>query len=204
MQMGRTFLGGGLALAALSGTIGDPGRQVRVLRPGVLTTTGAAADPTVAVVAVAALLAWAGAAWLLIVAGMLLLGRSRGRCGRLAAGISRVIAPAVVRRGLAVGLGLAVLTGTGPPGAFADSGTPPPEPTIGGFDWPSAAAPRGVVVVAPGDSLWRLAERALPGDPSDRQVAASWPAWWSANRDLIGPDPHLLRPGTPLVPPDSP
>jgi hypothetical protein len=32
-------------------------------------------------------------------------------------------------------------------------------------------------------------------------VARTWPRWYAANRDAIGPDPDLLRPGTVLHPP---
>jgi nucleoid-associated protein YgaU len=61
------------------------------------------------------------------------------------------------------------------------------------------------VVVQPGDSLWGLAEQALQerqqAAPTDSQVAAAWPAWWSANREAVGDDPDLLLPGTVLQPP---
>lgn len=57
------------------------------------------------------------------------------------------------------------------------------------------------VLVRPGDSLWSLAARALGPGATDRQVATSWPAWWSANRQVIGEDPDLLQPGMRLVPP---
>ena len=60
------------------------------------------------------------------------------------------------------------------------------------------------VTVRPGDSLWRIAETALrahdPGSaPSAAAVAAYWPRIHDANRVLVGPDPHLVRPGVPLV-----
>lgn len=58
------------------------------------------------------------------------------------------------------------------------------------------------VTVQPGDSLWRIAEatlreHALPAHDAD--VAAYWPRIHDANRALVGPDPHLVRPGVPLV-----
>lgn len=58
------------------------------------------------------------------------------------------------------------------------------------------------VTVRPGDSLWRIAEATLRehGLPaSDADVAAYWPRIHDANRALVGPDPHLVRPGVPLV-----
>ncbi len=70
---------------------------------------------------------------------------------------------------------------------------------------PTASAPGpGVVVVQPGDCLWDLAAQALGPDATASQIATAWPSWWTANRALIGDDPHLLRPGTPLLPPQHP
>ena len=64
----------------------------------------------------------------------------------------------------------------------------------------------GVVVVAPGDSLWVLAEEHLEGrhgasTATDAQVAVEWPRWWAANRAVVGDDPDLLHPGQRLVVP---
>jgi nucleoid-associated protein YgaU len=71
----------------------------------------------------------------------------------------------------------------------------------------SPAAPARTVVVQPGDTLWGLAEaelRTTTGTPpADSQVAQAWPSWWAANRDAVGPDPHLLLPGTALHPPQA-
>jgi hypothetical protein len=61
-----------------------------------------------------------------------------------------------------------------------------------------------LVVVQPGDSLWLLARRDLQaaGAPAAvRDVAAAWPRWWAANREVIGDDPDLLRPGARLTAP---
>jgi nucleoid-associated protein YgaU len=54
--------------------------------------------------------------------------------------------------------------------------------------------------------LWRITERDLiqQGRPaSDAAVARAWPAWWSANRAVVGDDPHLIRPGMHLRPPTA-
>lgn len=71
--------------------------------------------------------------------------------------------------------------------------------------WPSSARADGAVVVAPGDSLWELAEAHLARTggvaPTDAQVAAAWPQWWAANREVVGDDPDLIRPGALLQPP---
>lgn len=84
--------------------------------------------------------------------------------------------------------------------ATPDPSTARPAPAV-----PNASADGQPVVVRPGDSLWRLAERDLADREdravSDREVAAAWPSWWSANRDVVGPDPDLLRPGAVLTPP---
>lgn len=58
---------------------------------------------------------------------------------------------------------------------------------------PSAAG--DIVVVEPGDSLWTIAAAHLPTTATAGQVATAWPAWWAANRAVIGPDPHLIHPG---------
>ncbi|MBC7680022.1 MAG: hypothetical protein H7233_13705 [Pseudorhodobacter sp.] len=65
------------------------------------------------------------------------------------------------------------------------------------------AAIPGQVVVRPGDCLWAPSDRALGGHPAPARIAAAWPAWWQANRAVIGDDPNLLRPGTHLTPPPS-
>ena len=52
----------------------------------------------------------------------------------------------------------------------------------------------GEVVVRRGDSLWSIAARHLGPDASDAEIAAAWPAWHEANREVIGDDPDLLRP----------
>jgi nucleoid-associated protein YgaU len=58
-----------------------------------------------------------------------------------------------------------------------------------------------VVAVRPGDSLWTLAARHLGPGATAAQVADAWPRWWAANRDVVGDDPDLLRPGQLLRPP---
>ena len=106
-----------------------------------------------------------------------------------------------------------VTTGSGTsPSADPDT-SPGTDPETGPATRPAAPRPARepagaeAVLVRPGDSLWALAERGLrmkgTAEPSDAQVAAAWPSWWSANREAVGEDPHLLLPGTRLVtPPD--
>lgn len=63
-----------------------------------------------------------------------------------------------------------------------------------------------LVVVEPGDTLWAIsAERLADGGrsgtgnvPSDAEIADSVTQWHNANRDVLGSDPDLIRPGTVL------
>jgi resuscitation-promoting factor RpfA len=61
-------------------------------------------------------------------------------------------------------------------------------------------APREVVVTA-GDTLWGVVSAHLGPGAGDAEVARTWPAWWQANRSVIGDDPDLLLPGQRLVVP---
>ena len=54
---------------------------------------------------------------------------------------------------------------------------------------------RARVVVQPGDSLWSIAARELGPDASAEAIAARWPEWYAANRQVIGDDPDLILPG---------
>lgn len=67
-------------------------------------------------------------------------------------------------------------------------------------DGPASATP-AVVTVRAGDTLWGIASESLPADADAQEVARAWPRWYAANRDLIGPDPDLIRPGQRLVSP---
>ena len=57
-------------------------------------------------------------------------------------------------------------------------------------------------VVAPGDSLWEIARSTLPPRVSDAEVERRWQEIYRANRDVVGADPDLIRPGQRLVMPD--
>ena len=71
-----------------------------------------------------------------------------------------------------------------------------PAPRVG----PTRDAPLEVVVRR-GDSLWGIAARHLGPDASDAEIARAWPAWFEANRHVVGDDPDLLRPGQRLQAP---
>lgn len=58
------------------------------------------------------------------------------------------------------------------------------------------------VTVRGGDSLWDICASELGPLVSDVDIALAWPQLYQHNRDVIGPDPGLLRPGQVLrVPP---
>ena len=66
------------------------------------------------------------------------------------------------------------------------------------------AGAHGEVPVRRGESLWAIAARELGPGASEVDIAARWPLWYQANRDVIGTDPNVLRPGQLLTPPPPP
>ena len=72
-------------------------------------------------------------------------------------------------------------------------------------DWPTGERPAGSHVVTRGDCLWHIAAGRLTEGvgraPTDAEVAAAVHAWWTANADVVGPDPDVLLPGQVLRPP---
>lgn len=152
-----------------------------------------------------------------------LMGLATHRVERAAARVT----PAAVRRVLAAGLGAGLGLGLMAPATASDvdlgwgvtstsgdatAATPPgstpapsvpspvPPPTTTTAKAPVDAAP-GTVVVAQGDTLWDIAARHL-AHPTAAEVAAAWPAWWEANRDVVA-DPDLIHPGQELRAPAS-
>jgi LysM repeat protein len=90
----------------------------------------------------------------------------------------------------------------GPPASTATTATTattaaahPPVPA-----GPTAAA---TVTVRAGDTLWAIAASHLPPGSDDAAVAAAWPRWYEANRDVVGPDPDVIHPGQVLAAPDA-
>lgn len=141
--------------------------------------------------------------------------------------LERVVAryaPALVRRllvsavGVGLGLGTSAATAVTSPGAddlgwtvtgTAEAGESRTAPTAVSPEVPvptaasvaTASPPTPMVVVTPGDSLWRIAARHLPDGATDAQVTAAWPRWYAANAHVVGADPDLVRPGQVLVVP---
>lgn len=60
------------------------------------------------------------------------------------------------------------------------------------------------LTVRPGDTLWSLSAARLGPFASDVDIALDWPRLYQANRDVIGANPHLLRPGQILRIPPGP
>jgi hypothetical protein len=120
--------------------------------------------------------------------------------------------PLAVRRVVLAACGVALASGVAAP-AGADEGSSPHHQEGGGHRHGAALltglplpdravapprrspAPTRTVVVAPGDSLWSIAQRDLPPDAPDGEVVARWHAVYAANRRVIGPDPGLIEPG---------
>ena len=203
------------ATAALLACAPTPAAAARTLRAALDGASPALPDVSAPVVALLAVVAWALTGWLLL-AGVLTAGtRLPGVAGRATAALLRRVAPAALRSCLEISLGLTVATGAvaGPASAsYGGAGAGPAAPRAAPaavtplLDWPTAATPPAAaqVVVAPGDTLWALAQRALGDHATPAEIARAWPAWWAANRDVIGADPDLLRAGAVLTPPASP
>lgn len=96
--------------------------------------------------------------------------------------------PAPARRAVLVACGVA-LAGSVASGAGAAPGHGDRLPV------PDRAPSHAVAayVVRPGDSLWSIADRTLPAG------AGAWPRLYAVNRDVIGPDPDLIRPAQRLA-----
>lgn len=210
-----------LALLPCVGLAAGIGVRLRVLVMAGLT--GASIDRLVEVGILAVGLALA--AWLagsVALAALCVTGRAVGVTWRAGERLIADHAPRVVRRALVVavgaGIGLSAATGASatPPadhdlgwvstasavtataasvGSAADP-TPPRTQTQTSTTEEATARPAtDTVVVDPGDTLWRIAERRLPPDAGAADIATSWHAWYAANTDVIGADPDLIYPG---------
>ena len=71
---------------------------------------------------------------------------------------------------------------------------------------PAQAKTLSGYVVKPGDSLWAIACRFLSSggaEPSEAEIERMWRAIYATNRDVIGPNPDLIYPGTTLTIPEE-
>lgn len=65
-------------------------------------------------------------------------------------------------------------------------------------------APAAGYEVAPGDTLWDIAHRALGAEATTAEIGAYWRAIYAANAAVVGDDPDLIHPGQTLDLPDWP
>ena len=156
-------------------------------------------------------------AWLWVLTTLVVLevlrGRPTGRTG----------VPPAVRRWVLVACGVSLAGGLLAP-AHADRGAsepsrpaasallvglPVPDRATTTTQWRGLLArPRehpasAAVVVAAGDTLWDLAADTLPATADDADIQRRWREIYRANRDVVGADPDLIRPGQRLSLPDS-
>ena len=146
------------------------------------------ADQLVWLCAVAGL---AGSAWLWLLTTAVAVETATG------AGATGVPLPG--RRLVLAACGIA-LAGASP--AAATPGAPLVDPhdaaaavLLTGLPLPDRPVGDDAVVVRAGDTLWALAEHALPPGADDGAVTARWHRIYDLNRDRIGPDPDLIQPG---------
>jgi len=144
----------------------------------------------------------AATCWLWVVATVVTTDALRGlvtvRRG-IPAGVRTAL---LVLGGAAIAGGLAspvVAVGQGPAGPHVLAGLRLPERVAvapAAVAAPLSSPTESAVEVAPGDTLWDIAARRLG-------AGASWPAIYALNRDVIGPDPGVIRPGQRLVLPSG-
>jgi nucleoid-associated protein YgaU len=174
----------------------------------------------------AGLLAWV--VWLWGALGLALTGASAlpGMAGAAARLALHGVLPAGARRAAALTLGLGIgvaapVVGVGlmvvatPASAAAPATSDVPDwpaqvLTDAGAvpDWPAGSPDTGTHIVVRGDCLWDIAATRLLDQhghlPTSSEIATAVRAWWTANADVIGPDPDLLLPGQVLRTPDPP
>lgn len=198
----------------------DPGALGRGLSGPHRWVTESGIDAVTAQLAGAAL--WLAAWWLVLGWTAVLIGALPGRCAAAARRISGAMLPPLLRRLTAAALGAAVVASgvataaepahrsTAPaarvhPVAMVPWPTTPTHPERA-VPWPTTpAAPRPrarvSVVVAAGDSLWRIAAHRLGPHASDAEIDAACRRWYAANRARIGANPDLIQPGLRLYAP---
>lgn len=162
------------------------------------------------------------AAWFWLVSSVVVIEAVSGSAPPLGRGVP---CPAYLRRVLLGCCGAALVGGISAPALAVPVDIDSGRAVVGGLPLPDRATSEQVheparvpalphssaphsgstttVRVEPGDSLWRIAERHLPETVTDRAINERWQQLYAANRDLIGTDPDLIRPGLRLELPDD-
>ena len=186
-----------LALAALTP---DLTRRPRRWRHAQRTVDTRGADALL--VSAAGLVAWVIWAWGALGLALTAVSALPGAVGGAAGRLLRVLLPAGARRSaalaLGIGLGIAAPVLVSSPVVGTDYLTVAVATTPGAVpDWP-AEQPADSYVVVRGDCLWDIAAARLgaAGSPvTNAATATAVQAWWSANAQVIGPNPDLILPG---------
>ncbi|MEI4272092.1 hypothetical protein TEK04_10195 [Klenkia sp. LSe6-5] len=207
---------------------GGPALQAALTDPQHVVDTVGADALLLPVAWAAAVLCWS---WGVVGLALTRLSARTGVTGRLAGALLHVVLPAGLRQVAAVAVGVSLaatpvaawaapaqhgavpttsVQKVGPAdAAWSDVGAPDggngEVPVVP--DWPGAPGWDEHVVVR-GDCLWDIAAAWL-ADRTDGPVGAAATAqavqaWWSANVDVVGPDPDLLLPGQVLRAPALP
>jgi hypothetical protein len=210
-----TFSGRPLAVAALATTLAAG--LLTLLLPAVVPT-GPGFAP--ALVSGCAAIGSLGTVWVWVLTLLVLLDVLRGRTAR--DGVPRAVRRVVLAAcGLSLAGSLASPAYADPGGPDALAGLPLPDRTTTTTQWIGSLArdrdqgpPRPVaarerpadtaqVRVSPGDSLWQLAEDELGAGAGPEDVERRWREIYAANRDVVGADPDLIRPGQRLALPGT-
>jgi hypothetical protein len=154
-------------------------------------------------------LAWLVWAWGALGLALTALAAVPGVVGGAAGRVIHVLLPAGARRGAALALGVGLAIGA-PVLVAVPAGTDHPVLAVAAAstavpDWP-AEQPADSHVVVRGDCLWTIAAQRLStsGAPvTDAEIAQAVQSWWSANADVIGPNPDLILPGQVLRAPQA-
>ena len=164
-------------------------------------------------VAVASAALVACLAWLWVVTSATVVDVVRGRVPATAQG-------GLTRRLVLAACGAAVVAGVSSPalagarsGDHSLVGLPMPDRAVADHVVPVArpapkpapvavavAPPPAAITVRAGDSLWSIAASRLGPVADAADIDAAWRELYAANRDAIGSDPDLIRPGLDLEP----
>lgn len=153
-------------------------------------------DFPAAVVALITLVMIVIAAWALLIGAL----ASSPRLRRVAIAITPRILRTMVFAGVAGALTV--------PAARADEDGVdglrlPDRPNVAETTRHSTHEARQTVVVRPGDTLWALARDRSDGRTSAASTVREVQRWYHANRDVIGDNPDLIRPGQRLTAPSE-